>query len=95
MAALRWSVRDDPATGLRLVAALAAYWWLSGRRGQAGEAAAALLATTSRPGSTRSTSAASCTRMPRARREHWARAGPIMRRAPGRCGTRSARRCGA
>ncbi|MBB5958112.1 putative ATPase [Saccharothrix tamanrassetensis] len=40
MAALRWADRE---TGMRLVAALAAYWWLSGRRGQVGEAAAALL----------------------------------------------------
>ncbi|MFL6119116.1 ATP-binding protein [Actinophytocola sp.] len=43
MAALRWCVHDDPATGYRLVAALTAYWWLSGRRSQAGEAARALL----------------------------------------------------
>ncbi len=43
MAALRWSVDADPAIGYRLVAALTAYWWLSGRRSQAGEAAAALL----------------------------------------------------
>ncbi|MFI7703053.1 BTAD domain-containing putative transcriptional regulator [Nonomuraea sp. NPDC049480] len=34
-AALRWSVEHDRATALRLVAALAMYWWLSGRRGQA------------------------------------------------------------
>jgi predicted ATPase/DNA-binding SARP family transcriptional activator len=44
MAALRWSVDGDPATGCRLVAALTAYWWLSGRRSQAGDVAAALLA---------------------------------------------------
>lgn len=43
MAALRWSVSHDPATGYRLVAALTAYWWLSGRRSQASEAALALL----------------------------------------------------
>jgi predicted ATPase/DNA-binding SARP family transcriptional activator len=43
MAALRWSVHGDPATGYRLVAALTAYWWLSGRRSQASESAAALL----------------------------------------------------
>ena len=45
MAALRWSVDGDPVAGHRLVAALTAYWWLSGRRGQAGAAAAALLDT--------------------------------------------------
>ncbi|WP_420847401.1 ATP-binding protein, partial [Nonomuraea zeae] len=33
-AALRWSVEHDRATALRLIAALAMYWWLSGRRGQ-------------------------------------------------------------
>ncbi|MFB4309185.1 BTAD domain-containing putative transcriptional regulator [Actinomadura sp. GTD37] len=30
-AALRWSVRGDPALALRLVAALSWYWWLRGR----------------------------------------------------------------
>ncbi|WP_246019383.1 BTAD domain-containing putative transcriptional regulator [Saccharothrix australiensis] len=40
LAALRWA---DRGTGMRLVASLAAYWWLSGTRGQVGEAAAALL----------------------------------------------------
>ncbi|TDD18881.1 ATP-binding protein, partial [Nonomuraea diastatica] len=34
-AALRWSVAHDRPTAWRLVAALAMYWWLSGRRGQA------------------------------------------------------------
>ncbi|WP_246075024.1 ATP-binding protein [Nonomuraea terrae] len=34
-AALRWSVEHDRPTAWRLVAALAMYWWLSGRRGQA------------------------------------------------------------
>ncbi|NUW33387.1 winged helix-turn-helix domain-containing protein [Nonomuraea sp. SMC257] len=33
-AALRHSVQDDPETASRLVGALAAYWWLSGRRGE-------------------------------------------------------------
>ncbi|WP_406673955.1 BTAD domain-containing putative transcriptional regulator [Nonomuraea sp. N2-4H] len=42
-AALRWSAEHDPATGLRLTAALAMYWWLSGRRGQAAPHAARLL----------------------------------------------------
>ncbi|MEV0380567.1 BTAD domain-containing putative transcriptional regulator [Nonomuraea sp. NPDC050643] len=34
-AALRWAVERARPTALRLVAALAMYWWLSGRRGQA------------------------------------------------------------
>ncbi|MDX3100005.1 BTAD domain-containing putative transcriptional regulator, partial [Nonomuraea angiospora] len=42
-AALRWSVEHDPPQGARLVAALAMYWWLSGRRGQATRHAARLL----------------------------------------------------
>ncbi|MEV4803916.1 BTAD domain-containing putative transcriptional regulator [Nonomuraea sp. NPDC049421] len=42
-AALRWSTEHDPATGLRLTAALAMYWWLSGRRGQAAPHAVRLL----------------------------------------------------
>ncbi|GAA1745941.1 BTAD domain-containing putative transcriptional regulator [Nonomuraea bangladeshensis] len=44
-AALRWSVEHDPATAARLVAALAMYWWLSGRRGQAIAPATRLLDT--------------------------------------------------
>jgi predicted ATPase/DNA-binding SARP family transcriptional activator len=43
MAALRWSVHGDPATGYELMAALTAYWWLSGRRGEVSEVALALL----------------------------------------------------
>jgi predicted ATPase len=42
-AALRWSVEHDPPAAARLVAALAMYWWLSGRRGQATRHAARLL----------------------------------------------------
>ncbi|WP_203881490.1 BTAD domain-containing putative transcriptional regulator [Planotetraspora kaengkrachanensis] len=42
-AALRHAVQADPETGLRLVAALSAYWWLSGRRGQAASSALGLL----------------------------------------------------
>ncbi|MDP4510775.1 BTAD domain-containing putative transcriptional regulator [Nonomuraea turcica] len=44
-AALRWSVEHDAATALRLVAALAMYWWLSGRRDQATAPAVRLLDT--------------------------------------------------
>ncbi|MEV4580811.1 BTAD domain-containing putative transcriptional regulator [Nonomuraea jabiensis] len=42
-AALRWSVEHDPPAAARLVAALAMYWWLSGRRGQATRHAVRLL----------------------------------------------------
>ncbi|MGP3958201.1 BTAD domain-containing putative transcriptional regulator [Nonomuraea sp. 3N208] len=42
-AALRWSVEQDRPTALRLVAALAMYWWLSGRRAQATGPAVRLL----------------------------------------------------
>ncbi|NUR86421.1 MAG: AfsR/SARP family transcriptional regulator, partial [Nonomuraea sp.] len=42
--ALRWSVDHDRTAALRLIAALAMYWWLSGRRGQATLPATRLLA---------------------------------------------------
>ncbi|WP_043635744.1 BTAD domain-containing putative transcriptional regulator [Nonomuraea candida] len=42
-AALRWSVAHDRPTAWRLVATLAMYWWLSGRRGQAVRHAVRLL----------------------------------------------------
>lgn len=42
-AALRHAVQADSATALRLIAALAAYWWLSGRRGQAASSALGVL----------------------------------------------------
>ncbi|WP_067179777.1 ATP-binding protein [Microtetraspora niveoalba] len=41
--ALRHAVRTDPETALRLIGALAAYWWLSGRPGPAASAALGLL----------------------------------------------------
>ncbi|GAA4594594.1 BTAD domain-containing putative transcriptional regulator [Planotetraspora phitsanulokensis] len=42
-AALRHAVQAGPETALRLIAALSAYWWLSGRRGQAASSALGLL----------------------------------------------------
>ncbi len=78
MAALRRSVRDAPATGLRLVAALGAYWWLSGRRGQAGAAANALLAHDLPAGLDEEYACAVAYAQPRATPRHWARAGAIM-----------------
>ncbi|MFG2039489.1 BTAD domain-containing putative transcriptional regulator [Dactylosporangium sp. NPDC048998] len=43
MAALRWSVAHDRDTAMRLIAALAAYWWLGGRRGEVAALAARVL----------------------------------------------------
>ncbi|MGS2641561.1 BTAD domain-containing putative transcriptional regulator [Streptosporangium sp. G12] len=80
-AALRWAVRDDRETGLRLVAALAAYWWLGGRRDQAGEAAAELLEATGRPIAGLEEEYVMCVAhaVPRALPDHWERAETIMR----------------
>ncbi|OHV38464.1 MULTISPECIES: BTAD domain-containing putative transcriptional regulator [Pseudofrankia] len=84
MAALHWAVRDDRETALRMVAALAAYWWLSGRRGEAGQAAAELL--TKLPDEDKVPDGleeeyVSCVvhAVPKAKPEHWVRAGRIMR----------------
>ncbi|MEU8386239.1 AfsR/SARP family transcriptional regulator, partial [Streptosporangium sp. NPDC048865] len=80
-AALRWAVRGDRETGLRLVAALAAYWWLGGRRGDAGEAAAELLEATAGPPAGLEEEYVMCVAhaVPRALPEHWERAEAIMR----------------
>ncbi|MEU9833664.1 BTAD domain-containing putative transcriptional regulator [Streptosporangium sp. NPDC048047] len=81
MAALRWAVHGDRETAMRLVAALAAYWWLSGRRSQAGEAAAELLDAAGGPPGGLEEEYVVCVAhaMPRAPAEHWERAGEIMR----------------
>lgn len=78
MAALRWSVDGDPATGYRLVAALTAYWWLSGRRGQAGAPATALL-TRNVPGLGEEYVACVLHAVPRPGQAHWDRALAVMR----------------
>ncbi|GAB1509674.1 BTAD domain-containing putative transcriptional regulator [Actinophytocola sp. KF-1] len=78
MAALRWSVDGDPATGYRLVAALTAYWWLSGRRSQAGPAAAALLEKDV-PGLDEEYVACVLHAVPRPSASHWDRAHAVMR----------------
>jgi predicted ATPase/DNA-binding SARP family transcriptional activator len=77
MAALRWSVHADPTTGCRLVAALTAYWWLSGRRSQAREAAAELLEV---PDLAEGEEYVACVAnaAPRESR-HWTRASEVMR----------------
>ncbi|TDV53917.1 ATP-binding protein [Actinophytocola oryzae] len=82
MAALRWSVECDPALGFRLVAALTAYWWLSGRRSQATEPAAALLDVPGAAEHGERYVACVVHAMPRGRR-HWDRAVEIMRAIDG------------
>ncbi|MEU6742645.1 BTAD domain-containing putative transcriptional regulator [Streptosporangium sandarakinum] len=81
MAALRWAVRGDRGTAMRLVAALATYWWLSGRRAQAGEAAAELLDAADGPPEGLAEEYVVCVAhaVPRAAAGHWERAGEIMR----------------
>ncbi|MER7129153.1 BTAD domain-containing putative transcriptional regulator, partial [Streptosporangium saharense] len=83
MAALRGSVAgaragDEEAgrTALWLVTALAAYWWLSGRRGQVGEIAARLLETFPEPVEGFEEEYVMCVvhAVPRALPEHWRRA---------------------
>lgn len=80
MAALRRAVREDRETALRLIAALAAYWWLSGRRSHAGEAAAELLDAIGLPPAGLEEEYVMCVThaVPRAGPEHWERAGAIM-----------------
>ncbi|MGV9325959.1 BTAD domain-containing putative transcriptional regulator [Streptosporangium sandarakinum] len=81
MAALRWAVRGDRDTAMRLVAALAIHWWLSGRRAQAGEAAAELLDAAGGPPEGLEEEYVVCVAhaVPRAPAGHWERAGEIMR----------------
>jgi predicted ATPase len=77
-AALRWAVREDRETAYRLVATLSAYWWLSGRSSQAGAATTALL-TDVPAGLEEEYVACVVHAVPRAAREHWDRAGAIVR----------------
>jgi hypothetical protein len=77
-AALRWAVGAAPETAYRLVGALGAYWWLSGRRADVGGAAAALLAHDVPAGLEEEYVAVTVYAVPRAAEEHWARAGRIM-----------------
>ncbi|WP_433256606.1 BTAD domain-containing putative transcriptional regulator [Streptosporangium sp. CA-135522] len=80
MNALHWAVREDRETALRLIAALAAYWWLSGRRSQTGEAAAELLGAMGGPPEGLEEEYVMCVAhaVPRASPEHWEQAGAIM-----------------
>ncbi|PZG19034.1 BTAD domain-containing putative transcriptional regulator [Nonomuraea aridisoli] len=80
-AALRWSVEHDRPTAWRLVAALAMYWWLSGRRGQATRHAVRLLdATGPEPpaGLAEEYVMAVLHAVPEAGSPHWERARQIM-----------------
>jgi predicted ATPase/DNA-binding SARP family transcriptional activator len=78
-AALEWSVRHAPVTAYELVAALSAYWWLSGRRVRPGAAAATLLACEPPPDRDEEYVAVVVHALPRAAPEHWERAARIMR----------------
>jgi tetratricopeptide (TPR) repeat protein len=78
-AALEWSVRHAPVTAYELVAALSAYWWLSGRRVRPGAAAATLLGGEPPPDRDEEYVAVVVHALPRAAPEHWERAARIMR----------------
>lgn len=85
MAALCRTVREDRETALRLVAALAAYGWLSGRHGEVGRAAAELLDVpdglieASGEGLGEEYIACVVQAVPRPALEYWGRAETIMR----------------
>ncbi|MER7205533.1 BTAD domain-containing putative transcriptional regulator [Streptosporangium sp. NPDC000239] len=76
VAAAKTGDEDGRRTALRLVTALAAYWWLSGRRGQVGEIAAELLETAPEPAEGFEEEYVMCVvhAVPRALPEHWRRA---------------------
>jgi predicted ATPase/DNA-binding SARP family transcriptional activator len=79
MAALRWAVGADRETAMRLVAALAAYWWLSGRRGEVGELAAALVDGDVPDGLEEEWVSCVVHAVPRPPAAHWERAKAVMR----------------
>jgi predicted ATPase len=79
LAALRWSVRHDRETAYGLVAALATYGWLGGRRGEVGALAAALLAGGLVQGLEEEYVSCVVHAVPRPASEHWDRAAHIMR----------------
>ncbi|WP_163506621.1 BTAD domain-containing putative transcriptional regulator [Fodinicola acaciae] len=80
MAALRWAVDNDRRTAFQLVAALAAYWWFSGRRSQATDAAVALLDGDMPDGLEEEWISCVVHAGARASAEQWKRAGELMER---------------
>ncbi|MFI9555961.1 BTAD domain-containing putative transcriptional regulator [Nonomuraea endophytica] len=79
-AAVRHAVRHDPGMGLRLAGAQAAYWFLSGRRGQAAASARELLDRVGEPPAELGEEYVLCVLLavPDVRQEQWARAEAIM-----------------
>ncbi|MBB5075472.1 BTAD domain-containing putative transcriptional regulator [Nonomuraea endophytica] len=79
-AALRHAVHHDPGMGLRLAGAQAAYWFLSGRRGQAAASARELLDQVGEPPAELGEEYVLCVLLavPDVRQEQWARAEAIM-----------------
>ncbi|MFG1704997.1 BTAD domain-containing putative transcriptional regulator [Nonomuraea sp. M3C6] len=77
-AALRWSVQHARPTALRLVAALAMYWWLTGRRGQATHHAVRLLEALDPGELAEEYVLAVLHAVPEAGSPHWARARAIV-----------------
>lgn len=77
--ALSWAVEHARPTAFRLVAALAAYWWLSGRGTRGGGAAHALLAGPVPDGIDEEYVSCVVQAIPRAAQEHWDRAAEVLR----------------
>ncbi|MBA2897501.1 BTAD domain-containing putative transcriptional regulator [Nonomuraea soli] len=73
------ALRHDPRTGRQMISALAAYWWLSGRRSEAGELAAGLLE--EQPGQEEDYVSCVVHAVPRVEPSHWERAAAIIRGA--------------
>ncbi|WP_329236751.1 tetratricopeptide repeat protein [Actinoallomurus sp. NBC_01490] len=83
MAALRWSVRHDPGTAARLVAALGAYGWLSGRRAEIRAAAAEILRAPTEGLDGEEYVACVVQALPHPDPDHWRRAESILRSLDG------------
>ncbi|MGI5125523.1 BTAD domain-containing putative transcriptional regulator [Pseudonocardia sp. CA-107938] len=77
-AALAWAVEHDRPTAFRLVAALSAYWWLSGRATRGAAAAAALIAGPVPDGVDEEYVSCVMQAAPRAGAEHWTRAREVL-----------------
>ncbi|MFJ1767441.1 ATP-binding protein [Amycolatopsis sp. NPDC088138] len=79
IAALEWSGEHDRETAFELVAALTAYWWLSGRSTAGADVAAALLDGEIPAGLDEEYLACVMHAVPRADPRHWARGAEIVR----------------